>query len=101
MPEQPPEHPTRIALLTDFGAGPYVGQMRLRLSALAPAVPVVELISDLPACRPDLAAYLLPGLARGMPPQTLYTCVVDPGVGTERALIIAQCGGARLVARAG
>ncbi len=92
MPERSPEQPTRIALLTDFGAGPYVGQMRLRLSALAPAVPVVELISDLPACRPDLAAYLLPGLARGMPAQTLYTCVVDPGVGTERALIIAQCG---------
>ncbi|MBK5930330.1 SAM hydrolase/SAM-dependent halogenase family protein [Halochromatium salexigens] len=90
-PRQQPDHPRRIALLTDFGAGPYVGQMRLRLSELAPAVPVIELISDLPACRPELAAYLLPGLARGMPSMTLYTCVVDPGVGTDRGLIIAQC----------
>lgn len=91
LPAQQLDHPTRIALLTDFGAGPYVGQMRLRLTELAPAVPVVELISDLPACRPDLAAYLLPGLARGMPAKTLYTCVVDPGVGTDRALIVAHC----------
>ncbi len=82
----------RIALLTDFGDGPYVGQMCLRLTQLAADVPVVPLISDLPQCRPDLAAYLLLGLQAGMPPETIYCCVVDPGVGTDRDVIMADCG---------
>ncbi|MEA3641583.1 MAG: SAM-dependent chlorinase/fluorinase [Lamprobacter sp.] len=82
----------RIALLSDFGDGPYVGQMRLRLTQLAPHIPAVTLISDLPSYRPDLAAYLLPGLQSGMPSETLYCCVVDPGVGTSREVIIARCG---------
>lgn len=82
----------RIALLTDFGDGPYVGQMRLRLTQLAPSIPAVTLISDLPQFRPDLAAYLLPGLQAGMPPETVYCCVVDPGVGTERDVVLMQCG---------
>jgi S-adenosylmethionine hydrolase len=82
----------RIALLSDFGDGPYVGQMRLRLSQLVPDIPVVTLTSDLPAFRPDLAAYLLAGLQAGMPRQTVYCCVVDPGVGTNREVIIARCG---------
>lgn len=82
----------RIALLTDFGEGPYTGQIQLRLTELAPGVAVVALISDLPMFRPDLAAYLLPGLARGMPSPTVYTCVVDPGVGTARDLVMMRSG---------
>lgn len=84
--------PVRIALLTDFGVGPYTGQMQLRLTELAPEVPAVLLVSDLPAFRPELAAYLIPGLARGMPSPTIYGCVVDPGVGTERDLLLMRSG---------
>lgn len=86
------QRPLRIALLTDFGDGPYVGQMQLLLSDLAPEVPVVPLINDLPPHRPELAAYLLPALARGMPTGTLYACVVDPGVGTDRDLLLVRAG---------
>lgn len=81
--------PRRIALLTDFGEGPYVGQMRLLLSSIAAGVATESLVSDLPAFRPDLAAFLLPGLMRRMPPSTLYLCVVDPGVGGERGVLAA------------
>lgn len=78
----------RIALVTDFGpGGPYVGQVELCLSELAPRIPVVNLVSDLAPFRPDLAAYLLPALARDTPKRTLYICVVDPGVGGERAAL--------------
>lgn len=78
----------RIALVTDFGAGgPYVGQVKLRLSGLVPRVPVIDLISDLVPFRADLAAYFLPALVRDMPPHTLYLCVVDPGVGGERSAL--------------
>ncbi len=83
----------RVALVTDFGpGGPYLGQMGLLLAAAAPRVPVVELVSDLPPYAPELAAYLLPALVRGLPPRTLYLCVVDPGVGSERAVLAAQLG---------
>jgi S-adenosylmethionine hydrolase len=84
--------PQRIALLTDFGSGPYVGQIRLLSAGSRKAPPVVDLISDLAPFRPDLAAYLLPGLVRDMPPGTLYLCVVDPGVGTDRAVLAARVG---------
>lgn len=81
----------RIALVTDFGpGGPYVGQMKLRLAELLPAVRVLDLISDLPPFRPDLSAYLLPALVRDMPGGTLYLCVVDPGVGGDRAALVVK-----------
>lgn len=82
----------QIALITDFGSGPYVGQVRLRLGALAPGVPVADLLADLPPFRPDLAAYLLPALARDLPAPIVYLCVVDPGVGGERAALALKVG---------
>ncbi len=92
------QRPRRIALLTDFGTGPYIGQIRLLLAAARPTLPVVDLVADLPPFRPDLAAYLLPGLLRGMPSGTLYLCVVDPGVGTARAILAARIGADWLLA---
>lgn len=83
----------RIALVTDFASGgPYLGQMRLLLTAATPGVPVVELISDLVPYAPEFAAYFLPALVSGLPAKTLYLCVVDPGVGSERAVLAAQIG---------
>jgi S-adenosylmethionine hydrolase len=87
----------RIALVTDFGPGIYPGQVRGRLSALAPALPVIDLVHDLTPFRPDLAAYLLPALVRDMPSGTLYLCVVDPGVGGARAALAVAAGGDLLV----
>jgi len=84
----------RIALVTDFGGtGPYMGQMRLRLSGLLPRIPIFDLVSDLAPFRPDLTAYFLPALVRDMPPRTLYLCVVDPGVGGERAALAVEADG--------
>ncbi len=84
-----PPLPQRIALLTDFGAASlYVGQVRLLLAQTAPGVAIIDLISDLPAMQPELAAYLLPRLLQGLPKHTLYLCVVDPGVGGSRAAVV-------------
>ena len=84
--------PERLALITDFGPGPYVGQLHLLASAQAPALPLINLVADLPAFRPDLAAYWLPALIRGMPDGTIYLCVVDPGVGGARAALALRIG---------
>lgn len=88
----------RILLVTDFGAGVYVGQMRAALDALLPATPVIDLVHDLPAFRPDLAAYLLPAMIRDMPGDSLYLCVVDPGVGGARAGLVVCADGVWLIA---
>jgi S-adenosylmethionine hydrolase len=88
----------RIGLVTDFGSGSaYTGQMLLRLGRLAPQLAVVDLISDLPPFRPDLAAYLLPAIARDVPRDTLFLCVVDPGVGGARGAIALEADGRRYV----
>jgi S-adenosyl-L-methionine hydrolase (adenosine-forming) len=88
----------RIALVTDFGAGIYVGQVLARLGALVPGLPLIDLVHDLPPFRPDLAAYLLPALVRDMPRGTLYLCVVDPGVGGDRQGLVLESGGDRFIA---
>ncbi|MEY6431378.1 SAM-dependent chlorinase/fluorinase [Thioalkalicoccus limnaeus] len=83
----------RIALATDFGAGPYVGQMQLALSAPLPGLPCIDLIHDLPPFRPDLAAYLLLALVRDVPDGTLYLAIVDPGVGGPRDVLFVEADG--------
>jgi len=87
-----------ICLVSDFGPGsPYVGQARAVLSALAPGIPVVDLMSDAPAWRPDLAAYLLPGLMRDLPGPAVLVCVIDPGVGSVRGALAIEADGHWLV----
>jgi S-adenosylmethionine hydrolase len=84
----------RVVLVTDFGIGsPYVGQMRCVVQGLAPQVPVVDLIADLPPFWPELAAYLLPALVRDLPSASLYLCVVDPGVGGPRDVVLLEAAG--------
>jgi S-adenosylmethionine hydrolase len=79
-----------IVLVTDFGDGIYVGQIRARLGDHLPEVPVIDLVHDLPPFRADLAAYLLPALIRDMPGGAIYVCVVDPGVGGTRCGLLAR-----------
>ncbi len=83
----------RIVLVTDFGADLYVGQVVARLNDGVPELPIIDLVHDLPPFRPDLAAYLLPALVRDMPRGTLYLCVVDPGVGSNRRGLVLEAGG--------
>jgi S-adenosylmethionine hydrolase len=74
-----------IALFTNFGtAGPYMGQMRAVLAAQAPGVPVIDLMSDVPAFDPQAAAHLLAAASMPFPEGSVFVCVVDPGVGSTR-----------------
>lgn len=85
-----------IVLYTDFGlAGPYVGEMKAVLAQAAPGVPVIDLMHDAPAHEPRPAAYLLASLAdpSRFPSGTVFVCVVDPGVGTERMPVAVEADG--------
>jgi S-adenosylmethionine hydrolase len=83
-----------ILLFTDFGlSGPYMGEMRAVLLRQAPGIPVVDLMADAPAFRPDLAAYLLAALWPTVEAGDVLLAVVDPGVGTDRAALAVEIDG--------
>lgn len=74
-----------IVLFTDFGShGPYVGQMRHVLETEAPGVPVIELFNNAPCFDPLASAHLLAAYVGEFPADTVFLCVVDPGVGNEQ-----------------
>lgn len=83
-----------IVLFTDFGlSGPYTGQMKAVLAQQAPNVPVIDLFADAPAFDPMLSAYLLAAYVNWFPAGTVFLCVVDPGVGTDRPCVVVEADG--------
>src|SRR5215212_3695857 len=87
-----------ITLSTDFGeTSPYVAVMKGVILAINPAARVLDLTHRI---RPqDLrhAAYFLGTAVPYFPANTIHVCVVDPGVGSDRAAIYADAGGHVLV----
>ena len=78
-----------IILFTDFGlSGPYVGQMKAVLADHT----VIDLQHDAPPCAPKAAAYLLASLTGQFPADCIFLCVVDPGVGGDRAPGVLKAG---------
>ncbi len=74
-----------IVLFTDFGvAGPYIGQLQAVLLSRAPQVPIINLFADAPTYNPRAAAYLLSAYTDNFDPETVFLCVVDPGVGNQQ-----------------
>ncbi|MDR3439314.1 SAM-dependent chlorinase/fluorinase [Telmatospirillum sp.] len=79
-----------IVLYSDFGlAGPYTGQVKAALWREAPGVPVIDLFADAPSQRPLESAYLLAAYAGAdvFPMGSVFLCVVDPGVGSDRPAV--------------
>lgn len=80
-----------IVLFTDYGvADPYVGQVHAVLAREAPGVPVIDLLHALPVFDPRAGAYLLGALAPTFASETIFVCVVDPGVGGSREALIVR-----------
>lgn len=74
-----------IVFATDFGCcSPYTGQMEAVIRQRAPGVDIIHLFSDLPQYDPRASAYLLAMYVAEFPPDTVFLCVVDPGVGTDQ-----------------
>jgi hypothetical protein len=88
-----------FALLTDFGTGSiYVGQLKGVLAALAPGHAVVDLTHEIEPQAVDEAAFLLARTFEVFPPATIFLCVVDPGVGSAREILIVEGSERRFVA---
>lgn len=83
-----------IVLFTDFGLeGPYIGQMKARILRDLPGAAIIDLFTDAPTANPKAAAYLLAAYADEFPAGTVFLCVVDPGVGTQRPGVVVQADG--------
>jgi S-adenosyl-L-methionine hydrolase (adenosine-forming) len=87
-----------VSLLSDFGlSDPYVGVMKARVLAHAPAAPLVDLTHAVAPGDVRVGAFLLAQAAPWFPDGAVHLAVVDPGVGTSRRAVAVQAGGAFFV----
>jgi len=83
-----------VALLSDFGTqDPYVGVLKGALLAHAPRANLVDLTHAVPPQDVQRGAWFLMHARAHFPAGTVFVCVVDPGVGSARALLCALDGG--------
>jgi S-adenosylmethionine hydrolase len=79
-----------ITLLTDFGTNdPFVGVMKGVILGRFPAAQIVDLTHAIAPQRVDQAAFWLDKCYPWFPPGTVHLAIVDPGVGTSRAALVA------------
>ncbi len=83
-----------ITLTTDFGhKGPFVAVMRGVILARAPDARVIDLTHEIHVHWPAEAGFWLARAYRYFPVGSVHVAVVDPGVGTNRDILAAECRG--------
>jgi S-adenosylmethionine hydrolase len=77
-----------ITLLTDFGdQDAYVAIMKGVILTINPRATIIDITHAISPQDVRQAAYLIPGAFRYFPRETVHIIVVDPGVGSTRAII--------------
>lgn len=80
-----------ITITTDFGhKGPFVGVMKGVILQRFRQAQVVDLTHEIPAQWPPEAGFWVRRSYRYFPPGTVHVAIVDPGVGTERDILIIE-----------
>ena len=80
-----------ITLCTDFGTrDEYVGVLKGVILSINPAVTIVDLSHRIPPQDVVVAAYMLRASFIYFPEGSVHTAIVDPGVGTARAIVAAR-----------
>ncbi|MCK4660846.1 MAG: SAM-dependent chlorinase/fluorinase [Phycisphaerae bacterium] len=88
-----------ITLTTDFGTSDhYVGVMKGVIHAIAPEVQVIDITHEVPAHGVLQAAFILRQIWNWYPPETVHLVVVDPGVGSQRRILLGRYGGQYVIA---
>lgn len=83
-----------ITITTDFGhKGPFAAVMKGVILSRFPDARVVDLAHDIPAQWPPEAGFWVSRSYSWFPKGTVHMAIVDPGVGTERDILVAQCDG--------
>ena len=87
-----------ITLTTDFGvSSPYVAAMKGVILSINRDVRLVDICHTVPPQQVLQGAQVLDDVTRLFPPGTIHVAVVDPGVGTSRAIVYAEIAGGRYV----
>lgn len=82
-----------ITLTTDFGVGsPYVAAIKGVILSINPDVTLVDITHAIPPQSIRQGALVLAEATPWFPPETIHVAVVDPGVGSERAIVYARMG---------
>lgn len=88
-----------ITLTTDFGGdSPYVAAMKGVILGLNPRARLIDLSHQIPPQDICFVAFFLRASIPCFPSEAIHLVVVDPGVGTERALLYVEVDGHRLLA---
>ena len=83
-----------MTLASDFGTRDgYVGAMKGVMLGIGPRLRLCDIGHDVPAQSVIAASMMLRTACPYFPPGTVHLAVIDPGVGTERAEIVALAGG--------
>jgi S-adenosylmethionine hydrolase len=87
-----------ISLTTDFGEdSPYVAAMKGVILSINPAARLIDLSHQIPPQDVRHAAFFLAAAVPCFPADVLHLVVVDPGVGSDRALLYVLVNGHRLL----
>lgn len=76
-----------IILLTDFGQNEYVGVMKAVIYNVNPNVKIIDLCHNISPQNIIEASWILKNNYSYFPDCSVFCCVVDPGVGSERKAI--------------
>jgi hypothetical protein len=88
-----------ISLISDFGAqDEYVGVMKAIILGIDPLAGLVDLSHAVEPQDIIQAAFMLEASYRHFPPGSIHLVVVDPGVGTERAMLYLEANEHRFLA---
>src|SRR5262245_47793101 len=87
-----------LTLTTDFGiASPYVAAMKGVILSVHPQARPIDLTHSLPPQDLRHCSFFLRAALPWFPEGTLHVIVVDPGVGTDRALLHVETRGQQLL----
>lgn len=80
-----------IALITDYGyRDPYVGVVKSVIKTINPLVELIDITHEITRHDVYEAAVVLLVSAEYFPRRTIFVCIVDPGVGSERKALVIE-----------
>jgi S-adenosyl-L-methionine hydrolase (adenosine-forming) len=84
--------PVILTLTTDFGlTDTFVSQMKGVILGVAPWTIIVDHTHGVPPQDVRVGSLALWSALRVYPPRTIHLAIVDPGVGTDRRIVLARC----------
>ena len=82
-----------IALMTDFGIGDGdVGVMKGVIAGITPDAHIIDITHNVGPQNVPSGAWILAAGYQYFPKNTVFVCVVDPGVGSTRGAIVLHAG---------